>query len=146
MEEIIMSKAENKTKATKIDPKNFIQTLSEKEQKIATELITIFEEATGWKCVMWGKIFGFGKYIYEYPSGRTGDFMATAFAMRSTGPVVYTIVGHGNYPEILEKLGKFKNSGKSCLSFKKLEDINISILKKLIQTSVKDLKKKYKVE
>lgn len=141
-----MSKSENKTQPTKVDPNKFIKSLKEPEQKIASELLKIFEEATGWKCVMWGKIFGFGTYRYTYASGRTGDWMATAFALRSEGVVVYTMLGHDNYPDILEKLGKFKNSGKSCLSFKKLEDIHIPTLKKLIKAGVKDLKKKYKVE
>jgi hypothetical protein len=140
-----MAKSENKTQPTKINPRDFIKSLKDSEQKDVIELLRIFEEATGWRCVMWGNMFGFGVWHYKSVS-REGDWPATAFAMRSTGVVVYTIVGHNNYPELLEKLGKFKNAGKSCLSFKKLEDVHVPTLKKLIKTGIKDLKKKYKVE
>lgn len=142
-----MKKAEVKTKPTKVDPNTFVKTLKKDEQQIATELIKVFEKATGWKCVMWGKIFGFGLWHYVSPNtGRFGDWPATGFAMRTTGPVIYTMLGHKNYPEILAKLGKYKDAGKSCLGFKKLEDIDMKVLQKIIKTSLADMKKKYEVE
>jgi hypothetical protein len=45
-----------------------------------------------------------------------------------------------------ETLGVDKSSGKSCLAIKKIEDINLKVLEKLIKTSLQDLNKKYKVE
>jgi hypothetical protein len=51
-----------------------------------------------------------------------------------------------NYKDLLGKLGKYKISSGSCIYVKKIEDINLDILKKIISTSVSDMKKKYKVD
>jgi hypothetical protein len=51
--------------------------------------------------------------------------------------------GYTDYSSLLSKLGPHK-IGKSCLYLKSLEGIDIKVLKKLIQTGLKDLKKKYK--
>jgi hypothetical protein len=45
--------------------------------------------------------------------------------------------------ELLGSLGKFK-AGKGCLYLKRLDDIHIPTLKKLIQHAVTHLRKKYK--
>lgn len=120
--------------------------VSDAQAADVVELVKIFENATKWQCVMWGNMYGFGTWEYvSEKTGRNGIWPATAFAVRANGIVVYTMMGHANYPEILARLGKFKDAGKSCLSFKKLEDIHTPSLKKLIQTSLKDLKKKYMV-
>jgi hypothetical protein len=44
------------------------------------------------------------------------------------------------YSDILEGLGKFKH-GKGCLYIKNLEDVDLDVLKTLISTSIKPLKK-----
>lgn len=142
-----MSKTINKTQPTEIEARNFAkQNFSPDRQKEILQLVDFFEKITGKKCVMWNKIFGFGKYHYKYDSGREGDFLATGFAVPKTGFTIYTIMGHENYPEILKDFGKYKSSGKSCLAIKKIEDINLKVLEKLIKTSLQDLNKKYKVE
>ena len=43
------------------------------------------------------------------------------------------------YKRLLSKLGKHK-SGKGCLYIKKLDGVNVKVLKELITTSVKKLK------
>jgi N-acetyl-gamma-glutamylphosphate reductase len=107
-------------------------------------LVKIFERATDEKCVMWNKIFGFGKYEYEGKSLK-GVWMSTGFAVPKIGYTIYTIMGHKNYPSILKRLGKYKDSGKSCLFIKSLADIDRAVLVELIQASLKDLAKKYNV-
>lgn len=52
-------------------------------------------------------------------------------------------MGLSKYDEILKNIGKYKASGKSCMQIKKLDDIDRSILKELIQVSVEDLRKVY---
>ncbi len=42
----------------------------------------------------------------------------------------------------MNNLGKYK-TGKSCLYVKQLEDIDLSILKKLIRKSVDNISKRY---
>ena len=54
--------------------------------------------------------------------------------------------GVGNYKELLDKLGKHKASSGSCIYINSLKDIDLDILKKIISTSVADMKKLYNVE
>lgn len=142
-----MKKAENKTKPTSIKPNEYIKSLPSERQKEARELIKLFEKATNKPCVMWGEIFGFGTYVYvSEKTGRSGDWMATGFAFRKSGIAIYTFIGHKNYPEILSRLGVFKDAGQSCIHVKKLADVNTVVLQQLIKNSLKDLVKKYIVK
>lgn len=122
----------------------FIKTLSIAEQQQAKVLLRLFKEVTGMKPVMWGNIIGFGSYHYKYDSGREGDFFATGFAIRKSGPVLYIMPGYNDYGELLQKLGSYK-LGKSCLYIKNLDAVDFSVLQKLIKAGLKDLHKKYPV-
>lgn len=138
---------ENVTKPTKITAGSFAKQnfpQDKPRQKEILELVKIFEHATGKKCVMWNKIFGFGKYEFEGKSLK-GVWMSTGFAAPKVGFTIYTITGHKNYPNILKRLGKYKDKGKSCLFMKSLADIDRAVLVELIHVSLKDLGKKYKV-
>lgn len=141
---------ENKTIATKISWKKFLETknFSDEDKKQATQLVTLFENATKSKCVMWGEIFGFGKYHYVSPSKtskREGDWMASSFALRKAGIMVYLVMGCNNYLSIIKDLGTSKVSGKSCLEIKNLNKIHLPVLEKLIKANLFDLSKKYTV-
>lgn len=138
---------ENVTKPTKVSAGKFAAQIFPQDkirQKEILELVKIFEEATGKKCIMWNKIFGFGKYNYEGKSLK-GVWMCTGFAAPKVGYTIYTLMGHKNYPSILKRLGKYKDKGLSCLYFKSLADIDRAVLAELIQTSLKDLAKKYQI-
>jgi hypothetical protein len=143
-----MAKANNKTVATKVTSEDFIKSLkvSPEQKKDIESLVKLYEKVTKKKCVMWGQIFGFGEYHYKYESGREGDSLASGFAVRANGLMIYTFIGHAKYPELLKNLGKFKSSGKSCLAIKKLSDVNLKVLEQLIKVSLVDLKKKYEVK
>ena len=52
---------------------------------------------------------------------------------------LYIMAGFDGFPELMEKLGKHK-TGKSCLYIKKLEDIHLPTLKKLVKQSIKHVK------
>jgi hypothetical protein len=85
---------------------------------------------------MWGdSIVGFGKYHYVYPSGREGDWMLISFSPRKQNITLYIMSGFEQYEELLSTLGKYTR-GKSCLYIKRLSDIHLPTLKKLIQASV----------
>ena len=115
---------------------------NKKRQADASELIPILEKASGYEPYVSGKIVCFGSYHYKYASGREGDSAVVAFAPRKQNLVVYIMPGFSSYQEILKKLGKFK-TGSSCLYINKLEDIDLNVLKKLVQVSVQDMQKKY---
>ncbi len=139
------SSAKNKTQLTKQTPAAYIKTLSAPEQQQAKTLVNFFKDATGMKPVMWGNIFGFGSYHYKYESGREGDFLATGFAIRKSGPTIYIMPGYGDYSSLLKNIGPHK-FGKSCLYVKNLEEIDLKVLQKLIKAGLKDLNKKYPVQ
>lgn len=93
---------------------------------------------------MWGSsIIGFGSYHYKYDSGHEGDMCLVGFAPRKSNITLYLTMGISHYEAILKNIGKYKASGKSCMQIKRLSDIDIQILKKLIRTSAEDVQKKY---
>lgn len=123
----------------------FLEKLSDQEMiSDCKELIDIFSEVTKESAKMWGtSIIGFGTYHYKYESGHEGDMCLIWFAPRKSNITLYIIMGLSQYEAILKNIGKYKASGKSCMQIKKLSDIDVKVLKKLIQESVKDVQKKY---
>ena len=111
---------------------------------MAKKLLQVFKDATHMKPKMWGNMIGFGSYHYKYDSGREGDFFATGFAMRKSGPTIYIMPGYADYGPLMQKMGPH-TLGKSCLYLKNLDTVDFDILKKLIKTGLKDLAKKYPV-
>jgi len=141
-----MAQAKNKTQPTKESVASYISTLENADtRKDAKVLVKIFKEATGMKPVMWGNIIGFGAYHYKYDSGREGDMLATGFAMRKSGPVMYIMPEYNDYSSVLEKLGVKYEMGKSCLYLKNTDGLNVAALKKLIKMGLKDLQKMYPI-
>jgi hypothetical protein len=114
-------------------------------RKNGKTLAKVFKAATGAKPKMWGSsIVGYGQYRYFRANGDEGEFMATGFSMRKSGPVLYIMPGYNDYSQLMEKLGPHK-LGKSCLYLKSLEEIDIDVVTKLIKAGIKDLQQKYKV-
>ena len=68
--------------------------------------------------------------------------LMTGFSPRSKNLVVYVMPGFERYSSLMKKLGKHK-TGKPCLYFKKLEDLDAKILKALVTKSYGYMKKKY---
>jgi hypothetical protein len=100
---------------------------------------------TGRPAKMWGSaIVGFGKYHYEYESGRSGDMLMAGFSPRKSNLTLY--IGPGlEDRNLMAKLGKFK-TGKSCLYIKTLDDVDRAVLKSLITKSVQEMRKRYVCE
>ncbi len=137
--------AELKTKVTKASPVAFIKTVAdEQKRKDSLALLKIFSNATKEKPKMWGtSIIGFGSYHYESTrSAQKGDWPPTGFSPRKQNLTIYIMPGFKEYGGLMKKLGKFKTGG-SCLYVKKLADIDTKVLDKLIQQSVRDMRKKY---
>lgn len=136
----------NKTIKNKAPVAGYIAMVDPKMKTDAKQLLKLFKEVTGAKPKMWGSsIIGFGEYHYKYDSGREGDFLATGFSIRKSGPTIYILPGYADYSHLLKKLGPHKH-GKSCIYLKNLEGIDLDVLKKLIVTGLKDLKKQYPVK
>src|SRR4026209_953307 len=133
--------AEAKTKPTNQSVEDFLNQVSDEERRADCFAVAkIMEEITGEKPAMWGpSIVGFGTYHYKYASGREGDWPRTGFSPRKKDLTVYLMMGYAIHVELMEKLGKHTGA-KSCLYIKRLSDIHVPTLKKLIKVSLKDLK------
>lgn len=137
--------AKNKTTETEVNIADFINAFvaDETKKKDAFELVKIFQEASGFESKMWGpSIIGFGSYHYKYESGHEGDAPLAGFSPRKAAISLYLYSLAEEREELLAKLGKHKPS-KGCIYIKKLADIDVEILKKMIVLSVKNLNKLY---
>lgn len=134
----------NKTAPTKQSAAAIIDAIEEPEKRNdAIQLLQLMKKATGEEPVIWGgSMIGFGNYHYKYDSGREGDWFITGFSPRKREFSVYIMSGFNSYPELMEKLGKYK-TGKSCLYIKRMSDIDSTTLTKLVEESVKYIRKKY---
>ncbi|SHM33841.1 DUF1801 domain-containing protein [Flavobacterium chilense] len=136
--------AKNKTTETESSVTDFINKIEDDAKKSdAFELVNIMQKATGFDSKMWGpSIIGFGSYHYKYDSGHEGDAPLAAFSPRKAAISLYLSLSPENREELLSQLGKHKSS-KGCIYVKKIADIDVEILKKLIVLSVENLNKLY---
>ncbi|MEM7075716.1 MAG: DUF1801 domain-containing protein [Pseudomonadota bacterium] len=129
-----------KTRPRDADVPAFVEAITPQQRRLdAQRLLVIFRETTGFAPVLWGRdMIGFGAYEYSTASGRSGRWFATGFAARRSGMSVYILPGYQDYGALLAKLGPHKK-GKSCLVFKRLDDIDRSTLADLVRTGLHDL-------
>ena len=129
--------AELKTKETKASVAAFLNKISDvQRRKDCQTVLELMQRATGEKPKMWGSsIVGFGRYKYRYASGREGEWLVIGFSPRKTDLTLYIMRGFEESEALLAKLGKCK-TGKGCLYIKRLDDVEIPVLKKLISKSV----------
>jgi hypothetical protein len=134
--------AELKTKPTRASVETFLRSI--KDERILADcrvVAGIMEKATKAKPRMWGKgLVGFGDYHYKSASGREGDWMLTAFAPRKGKLTVYVMPGYEGGAELKKQLGKH-TGGLSCIHIRRLSDVHLPTLTKMINLSVKHLKK-----
>jgi len=103
-----------------------------------------FEDVTKYEAVLWGSsLIGFGSYHYRYASGREGDSFYVGFSPRKTNLVLYLALGEDAVSErLLASLGTYRR-GKSCIYVKRLTDIDLGILREMIEHSIRTLKTMY---
>ncbi len=132
--------SENKTRPTQAAVADFIAQVDHPTRRADAErLDAIFREVTGWEPQMWGpSIVGYGSYHYKYATGREGDMCATGFSPRKANLSIYIMPGYADFGDILGRLGKHKH-GKSCLYINKLADVDVDVLRELIQAGLERL-------
>jgi hypothetical protein len=132
--------AELKTKQNDQSVTDFLKAVPDERRRDDSFIILdLMKEITGQEPKMWGdSIIGFGNYHYKYATGREGDWFVTGFSPRKQNLTLYIMSGFDEYDELLKKLGKYK-TGKACLYINKLADVEISVIKELIQKSVAHL-------
>jgi hypothetical protein len=131
--------AEAKTKPTDQSVDSFINKLSDPQtRQDCFTIARLMKEATRSEPLMWGSsIVGFGTRSYKYAGGREGDWPLIGFSPRKQNLTLYIgLSGFASHAELLEKLGKH-SVGKGCLYIKRLSDVDLPTLKKLIRESIK---------
>lgn len=130
--------AERKTNVTKVAVDDFIDAQdSEQVRDDCRTLAAMMKKATKAKGEMWGSsIVGFGRCWWTGAGGKKQEWMEIAFSPRKTSLTVYLWPSFEGKQALLGKLGKH-STGKGCLYIKRLSDVDLPTLKKLIDGSVK---------
>ena len=136
---------ELKTKVNNASVKKFLESVKDEQKRTDSfKVLAMMKKITKEKPKMWGpSIVGFGKYHYKYASGHEGDMCITGFSPRKNALTIYILPGLLKYDLLMKRLGRHK-TGVSCLYIKKLEDVDLKVLKELISESVKYMKNKKK--
>lgn len=132
--------AEMKTKPSDQSVEEFLNNIpDEKKRRDCFTLLNLMKQTTQIEPKMWGStMVGFGDVHYKYESGREGDWFKVGFSPRKQNLTLYLNYGFEEYEDLLAKLGKHK-LGKACLYINKVEDVDLDILKQLVEKSYKQL-------
>lgn len=136
--------AELKTKVNDASVIVFINSVGDDQRKKdAFELLSIFEKITREKGKMWGtSIIGFGMYHYKSErSSQEGDWPLAGFSPRKQNLTLYVMPSYGVIDDLLLKLGK-NSISKGCLYIKRLSDVNMEVLKEIINKSYLEAKRR----
>ena len=130
--------AEIKTKPTSASVEDFINSVKdEQKRKDSFVLLEMMKKATGEEPILWSSsVIGFGTKRYKSPTtGREVDWLRIGFSPRKANLSLYISVGIKEHAAALKKLGKHK-TGVGCLYINKLEDIDMKVLKGMIDASL----------
>ena len=135
---------QNKTQKTNENVRLFLSSVAEEQKREDSyTLLNLMREITQVEPHLWGtSIVGFGEYHYRYKTGREGDWFLTGFAPRKQALSLYLMCDLSHDGLDFTCLGKYK-LGKGCLYIKRLSDINLVVLKKIIQDSIRIIEEKY---
>lgn len=129
---------EIKTKPTTASVEDFINSITdEQKRKDSFVLLEMMKKASGEDPVLWSSsLIGFGNKRYKSPAtGREVDWLLIGFSPRKANLSLYLTMDIKKHAAALEKLGKHK-TGVGCLYINKLEDVDLKILKKIIDASL----------
>ncbi len=140
---------ELKTRKNDASASAFLESITDSQKRRDSQVICrLMQEVTGEEPSMWGSsIVGFGAYHYKYASGKEADWMLVGFSPRKANLTLYIMSGFDEYAKtsgyspkpLLGQLGKY-STGKSCLYIKQLSDVNMDVLRRLIDESCKHMK------
>jgi hypothetical protein len=131
--------ADNKIKPTTASVEDFLNHIdNEQKRKDSFVLLEMMKRASKEEPVLWSNSFvGFGLKRHKSPTtGREADWMRIGFAPRKANLTLYFGDHVNAHAAALEKLGKYK-AGLGCLYINKLIDIDIKVLKGMIEAGCK---------
>ena len=132
-------KAEIKTKENEASVEEFLNSVDDAQKRSESlGILEMMQKASKDKPKMWGaSLIGFGSRVYESPAtGRQVDWFYIGFSPRKANISLYVLNGFDKQEELLGKLGKHK-TGKGCLYINKLADVDMKVLKQIIEGSMK---------
>lgn len=138
--------AETKTRATNASVSAFIAAVDNDTRRAdAKALLKLMKDVTGWKPKLWGPtIIGFGAYHYTYDSGHSGSICALGFSPRKASLVIYVADFPGK-AGLLKSLGKHKGGLKQCLYINKLADVDMDVLRRILDEGLAQLRREWPV-
>lgn len=133
--------AKLKTTKTEASVKKFLDKISDaKRRGDCYAILEMMKKAAKAEPKMWGtSIVGFGNYHYKYESGREGDWFPLGFSPRKQNLTLYLVGGLNPHEKLMKKLGKY-STGKGCLYINDLNDVDITILQKMLNDTIANLK------
>ena len=136
--------AELKTKQTDASVEEYLDTIADPGRRAdCAAICALMKKVTKFEARMWGpSMVGFGSYHYRYKTGHEGDAFRAGFSFRKPEIVVYIADGFESREELLQQLGKHR-TGKVCVYFKRLSDIDVGVLERLVKASVAEMRKRY---
>lgn len=106
-------------------------------------LLALMKKGTGVDPTVWNSgVVGFGTFHYKSSSGREGDWFPVGFASRKAAITVYLGLSLEESAALLAKLGKH-TTGKGCIYIKRLADVDLAVLEKLVAETYARIKKTY---
>jgi uncharacterized protein DUF1801 len=135
--------AELKTKPTAASVDAFLRAIPDKSRRDdCLTVVKIMKQATKAEPEMWGpSIVGFGRFKYANPRGLEREWFLTGFSPRKNDLTLYIMSGFASQKVLLSKLGKYK-TGVACLYLKRLADVDVKVLRQLIEASLSKTKSK----
>ncbi|MCG2836745.1 DUF1801 domain-containing protein [Photobacterium sp. WH77] len=136
-----------KTRPTQASVTDFIEGLSDsQQQEDSRQLLTLLSGLSGKDAVLWGdSLVGFGTYFYSNTAGKHFSWPMVAFSPRKGKLTLYFMLGFAAHQDQLRQLGQHK-LGKSCLYIKRLDDIDLSVLRAMLSQHIEMMKQKYQCE
>lgn len=134
--------AELKTKPTPASVDEFLDAIPEESVREDCRIIAeMMRQATKAQPRMWGpSIVGYGTTTCRDAKGKEQEWMEIAFSPRKQNITLYILSDFDGCEELLARLGKHSR-GKSCLYVKRLSDVHRPTLRRLIEASVRHVRR-----
>lgn len=121
---------------TNLSVTEFIESIENHTRKADCKVVVeMMSEITGEEPRIWGKsIIGFGKYKYQRKNGDEFEWFHVGCSPAKVHMSIYLMYDLQKETDALERLGPNK-IGRGCLYIKKLEHVNLEVLKEMITKS-----------
>lgn len=132
----------NKTVPTAASATDYVASIpSETMRADAETLVDLMSEVSGEPPTMWGdSIVGFGEYDITYASGREVKWVGAGFAARKRALTIYLSMDLRLDGAALKGLGPH-TTGVGCLYIKRLADIDLDVLRRVIAQSIESTRR-----